>query len=127
MVDTFSPSFQLTFNRLQRINELRCVAPDGFNHPLNGWTELEWAGAMCGEAGEAANFAKKLSRAKLNVRGNKSGDSVDALKLKIAKECADTIIYALLTLSRVGCDADDVVTTVFNAKSDDIGWQGPRI
>jgi hypothetical protein len=118
--------YHLTFREMQRVNELRCVAPDGFDHPLDGWTELEWAGAMCGEAGEAANFAKKLSRAKLHVRGNKRGDTVDALKLKIGKECADTIIYAL-PMSRIGLDADDIMRLTFNTKSDDIGWKGPRI
>ena len=31
-------------------------------HPLEDWNALEWAGAMCGEAGEAANLCKKLRR-----------------------------------------------------------------
>jgi hypothetical protein len=34
------------------------------------WSGLEWAGAMCGEAGEAANVAKKLRRVELEIDGN---------------------------------------------------------
>lgn len=117
----------LNFADLQEANLARCTDPTGFNHPLEGWSELEWAGALCGEAGEASNLAKKISRAKLNVRGNKLGDSVPVLYSKMAKECGDTIIYAVLTLSRLGYNADSVVRDVFNSKSDQIGWQGPRI
>jgi hypothetical protein len=39
-----------------------CRANRWHPHGLEEWTALEWAGAMTGEAGEAANAAKKLKR-----------------------------------------------------------------
>ena len=41
----------VTFDRLRELDVRRIPL---FGHTLNGWTALEWAGAMCGEAGEAA-------------------------------------------------------------------------
>jgi hypothetical protein len=114
---------KLSFKALQKANLKRCSDPNGFNHPLDGWSELEWAGAMCGEAGEAANVAKKISRAKLNVRGNKKGErELPVLYAKCAAEYADTIIYAVLGLSRLGFDAGEAVRDRFNEKSQEIGY-----
>lgn len=43
-------------------NVARCVAPNGFNHPLDGWSLSDWMVATMGELGEAANVLKKLNR-----------------------------------------------------------------
>lgn len=97
--------------------------PDG----LQDWTPLEWAGAMCGEAGEASNAAKKLKRIETNMMSiNEAGrhfTAAEAARSEVAKECADTIIYALLLMARVGVTfPEEVIRTVFNKKSDEYGF-----
>lgn len=92
---------------------------------LSQWSPLEWAGAMCGEAGEAANAAKKLRRLALDLPNREAGiPQADITKLEdqVAKECADTIIYALLLMSVVGRDAAQTIAEVFDQKSIEYGF-----
>lgn len=92
---------------------------------LDQWTPLEWAGAMCGEAGEAANAAKKLRRLHLGIPNREAGleqSDAEFLKDKIAMEVADTIIYGLLLMSTVDRDAEHYIREVFNQKSRDYGF-----
>lgn len=96
---------------------------------IEDWSALEWAAAMCGEAGEAANAAKKLKRLEGKIASINEGERnlVDerCAKVAVAKECADTIMYAVLTLVRVGCSAEDVESVlchVFNRKSEEYGF-----
>jgi NTP pyrophosphatase (non-canonical NTP hydrolase) len=96
------------------------------NGNMNEWNALEWAGAMAGEAGEACNAAKKLKRIEdgipsINLADRDLRSEHDA-KLAVAKECADTIIYALLLIHRVGIDAECIIREVFNAKSEEYGF-----
>lgn len=99
-------------------------------HSLNDWTPLEWAGAMCGEAGEMANAAKKLKRVESGISNHDGRLSkrkretraklMKHYKRQMLKEFADTLIYGLLTCSRVGATAAEIeqaVRTVFNQKS----------
>lgn len=91
------------------------------------WNALEWAAAMCGEAGEAANAAKKLKRIEGNLATiNEPGrhyHSIDEAQNKVAEEVADTIIYGLLLMDRVGVeDPEEVLRRVFNRKSDEYGF-----
>jgi NTP pyrophosphatase (non-canonical NTP hydrolase) len=53
-----------------------------------------WAMAIGGESGELQNAIKKL------VRGHIKDGSEEEIKLKIAEECADVLIY-LIILSQV--------------------------
>ena len=110
-------------NKFQAINAVRgCRWHQG---DTSQWTPLEWAGAMCGEAGEAANAAKKLRRLDLHLPNREAGipkTDVDKLKLHVAKECADTIIYALLLMSEMGVNASDVIAEVFDQKSIEYGF-----
>ena len=91
------------------------------------WSALDWAGAMCGEAGEAANAVKKLKRledhlATHNESGRHYTDLVQAHEA-ICKEVADTILYGLLLMARVGCpDPSEVIRDVFNQKSEEYGF-----
>jgi len=94
---------------------------------LAEWSALEWAGAMCGEAGEAANAAKKLKRIEnqtLNI--NDSSRQIDTLakaERAIAKEVCDTFLYGLLLLASIGItDIDPYLIEVFNNKSDEYGF-----
>lgn len=92
---------------------------------LSQWSLLEWAGAMCGEAGEAANAAKKLRRLDLSLPNKEAGltrDDAAPLEEKLADECADTIIYALLILSTMGARASTVIARVFDRKSAEYGF-----
>lgn len=81
----------LTFDELRAVNVARC---EEVFHKLDRWNALEWAGAMCGEAGEAANLCKKLKRLD---EADKVKDSVmERVRLlhEALIEVADVVIYA---------------------------------
>jgi NTP pyrophosphatase (non-canonical NTP hydrolase) len=105
------------------VNLARCISPDGFNHPLDGWSIAEWTNAIAGEAGEACNLAKKLIRFRDNVRGNmKPGDQdPEEIKRRIAGELADVVIYADLACRALGFDIEAVTVEAFNRKSEELG------
>jgi NTP pyrophosphatase (non-canonical NTP hydrolase) len=90
------------------------------------WSVLEWAGAMCGEAGEAANVAKKLLRIDLGLRGNEVAEHViverEALRAKLASEIGGVVLYCALLASHAGIDLESAIITTFNAKSDALGF-----
>jgi NTP pyrophosphatase (non-canonical NTP hydrolase) len=105
-------------------NITRCVAPNGFNHPLEEWSTAEWMNALAGEAGEACNVAKKILRVDKKLRGSvKKGDkSRERLVAKLANEVADVVIYADLVLAREGVSLAASVVRVWNKKSKQIGY-----
>lgn len=90
-------------------------------HSLNDWTPLEWAGAMCGEAGKAANFAKKLKRVDSGILNKSSGDR-EAYVKGVGMECADAIIYSVLLCAAVDVDLVACIREAFNAKSEEYGF-----
>ncbi len=119
----------LDLGELQKINEER--ANRWHTDGMSGWTALEWAGAMCGEAGEAANAAKKLKRIDsqlLNNDGRLFGQIVslseqrEIYKKLIAKEVGDTILYGVLLCTRLGMSVEDAVREVFNQKSEEYNF-----
>lgn len=100
-------------------------------HPLASWSPLEWAGAMCGEAGEAANAAKKLKRIEdqfANIDGRLFGQTLTLVEQAemnrklIGKEVADTIIYGVLLCARVDVDLVAAIREAFNKKSEEYGF-----
>jgi NTP pyrophosphatase (non-canonical NTP hydrolase) len=98
-------------------------------HPggVEDWSPLEWAGAMCGEAGEAANAAKKLKRIETGLQninaGKRSLVDLEIARGKVADEVADTILYGLLLMARVGIESPErILARVFNAKSVEYGF-----
>ena len=112
-------------NDLFATNVTRCAHwhPQG----LAEWSALEWAGAMTGEAGEAANAAKKLKRLDGGLQSINEGDrhyaDQQTASHAVAKEVADTIIYGLLLMARVGVtDPESVIREVFNRKSEEYGF-----
>ena len=115
----------MDINTLFETNIARCERwhPGG----LDEWSPLEWAGAMAGEAGEAANAAKKLKRVEsklqnINAPGRALID-VDTARAEVAKEVADTILYGLLLMARVGVqNPERVIADVFNRKSEEYGF-----
>jgi NTP pyrophosphatase (non-canonical NTP hydrolase) len=110
----------LDFELLRLVNVERCI--NGFGHTLDSWSPAEWTNAMCGEAGEAANVAKKMLRHRDNVAGN-SGEDRDlaALRVKLARELADVVIYADLCAAAQGIDLGQAIRETFNRKSEEIG------
>lgn len=113
----------LTFKALIDANRLRVERW----HSLDSWSPLEWAGAMCGEAGEAANAAKKLKRvddriANINLQpGRDLSRREDAIR-QIGLEVADTIIYGVLLCARVDVDLVACIREAFNRKSVEYGF-----
>ncbi len=101
-------------------NRLRCESPKGFNHKLTDWTLSDWMTAITGELGEAANVVKKLNRLRDGIPGNK--ETWEELHCKLLTELADTFIYLDLMFQRLRVQSGDVVPTVFNAKSEQIGY-----
>lgn len=101
-------------------------------HSLDDWSPLEWAGAMCGEAGEAANFAKKLKRlttgiphhdSRLTADDQMVNDQMAAhYKQKVTKEVCDAIIYGILLVLAVDGDLEQSLKDVFNDKSIEYGF-----
>jgi hypothetical protein len=94
---------------------------------IQDWSPLEWAGAMAGEAGEAANAAKKLKRIETNMMSineeARSYATVGEARMEVAKEVADTILYGLLLMARVGIvNPEEVIASVFNKKSIEYGF-----
>lgn len=91
---------------------------------VEDWSGLEWAGAMAGEAGEAANVAKKLKRLEGGLRSLKGRkrDQRARLVQQLGKECADTFLYLDLLAARYGIDLGRAIVEVFNAKSEEYGF-----
>jgi NTP pyrophosphatase (non-canonical NTP hydrolase) len=122
----------LTFEKLRLANVSRCESPDGFNHPLEKWSEAEWSNATTGEAGEFAmailylfaqlgkldNLTKKLIRFRDDVPGNDL--TYHELRGEALQEIGDIAVYLDLMCSRLGARLEDVVKVVFNTKSSKI-------
>lgn len=113
-------------NELFAKNIARCARWHG-EKGVNDWSALEWAGAMCGEAGEAANAAKKLKRLETDMKTiNEPGrhyNNLEEARTAVAKEVADTIIYGLLLMARAGIeDPEAIIREVYNKKSEEYGF-----
>lgn len=110
----------LTFAKFSAANRARCESPQGFKHPLAGWSTSDWFLAMIGELGEAANIAKKLNRVRDGIPGNK--ETPEQLMAKLRHELADAFVYLDLTAQSLGFNIADATVEVFNAKSAEIGY-----
>lgn len=108
---------------MQTINKQRADRWHGGD--FRAWSALEWAGAMCGEAGEAANVAKKLRRIETGAAGNAWSEyplKASQLTEKLAGECADTFLYLCLLASHCGISLERAVIDKFNSKSIEMGF-----
>jgi NTP pyrophosphatase (non-canonical NTP hydrolase) len=113
----------LTFEQFSKANRERCESPQGFNHPLSGWSSSDWMTALVGEVGEAANIVKKLNRVRDGVPGNKI--SADELRAMLRKELGDVFVYLDLMAQSLGFSIADAAAEVFDAKSVEIGYPKP--
>lgn len=75
---------------------------------------------LCGEVGEAANFCKKIDRARIGLRG---GQDDQEIKDKLARELADVVICADLLAMREGINLEKWVALKFNETSTKQGLQ----
>lgn len=126
----------MSFDEFSAANRIRCEDPNGFNHMLESWTEADWQVAATGELGEAAtafldivaafgraaNLSKKITRERQNIRGNT--ETFKELQADLKHELADVVIYLDLYFQRLGASMGDEVRTVWNAKSEQIGYPG---
>ena len=110
----------MTFGQFSQANRERCESPQGFNHPLVGWSTSDWMTATMGELGEAANVVKKLNRVRDGVPGNKQTEQ--QLRDQLRKEIGDVFVYLDLMAQSLGFNIADAAAEVFNAKSADIGY-----
>ena len=110
----------MTFGQFTEANRERCESPQGFNHPLSGWSASDWMTALVGEVGEAANIVKKLNRVRDSVPGNKV--SADELRAMLRKELGDVFVYLDLMAQSLGFSIADAAAEVFNTKSKEIGY-----
>lgn len=114
------PSYDLTLERVSRTNLERCLEwhPGG----LTDWSLLEWAGAMCGEAGEAANEAKKIKRVDDGIVGGGDAQTREQLVAKLRKEIGDVYLYLDLLAQAAGLRLEDCVVDAFNRTSEKQGF-----
>lgn len=110
----------MTFGQFSEANRARCESPQGFKHPLNGWSTSDWITATMGELGEAANVVKKLNRYRDGVPGNKVSEA--ELRDQLRKEIGDVFVYLDLMAQSLGFSIADAAAEVFNSKSAEIGY-----
>jgi NTP pyrophosphatase (non-canonical NTP hydrolase) len=110
----------MTFGQFSDANRARCESPQGFKHPLDGWSTSDWITATMGELGEAANVVKKLNRYRDGVPGNKVSEA--ELRDQLRKEIGDVFVYLDLMAQSLGFSIADAAAEVFNAKSAEIGY-----
>lgn len=113
-----------TIREIQIINQAR--ADRWHEGNFRNWSTLEWAGAMCGEAGEAANLAKKIKRIEDRLVGNAASfhvqETIDVLRRELASECAGVFLYLCLLASRQDIDFQEAIEEEFNRKSIALGF-----
>jgi len=78
---------------------------------------MEWCAAMCGEAGEAANVAKKIKRLDDEILSTNNPVNRETAVKMLAKELADTLIYLDLVAAREDIDLAKAVIDAFNQVS----------
>jgi NTP pyrophosphatase (non-canonical NTP hydrolase) len=109
---------ELTFDRLRAKNVIRC---EQAFHQLHAWSPRDWALAMIGEAGETCNAIKKLHRYSTDLNIPKDLEVEKDCIAEIAREIADTIIYADLLAARLDIDLGEAIREKFNIVSDKVG------
>lgn len=111
----------LTFGRFSAVNAVRCKR---WHEDMTDWNISDWTNAMAGEAGEAANIAKKMRRIQTKRRPfgvdwtDEEKAEWEALRQKLGKEVADTITYADLCAAFLRLVTGTLVVDKFNEVSE---------
>jgi len=107
----------MDITEFQRTNESRKL----HWHARDEWSYAEWTNAMAGETGEACNIAKKILRLEHELPNKETGldknNLEEQLRVELGREVADSIIYGLLIMSKLGLDASEIIANVFDQKS----------
>ena len=108
---------KLTFARLRERNTPRS---DYLYPECMTWNAMEWACALTGEAGELANFAKKLRRVQnAMLRANSPAEAAallpkqEALLAELSKELADVVLYADLMAAKLRINLEQAIIDKF--------------
>lgn len=109
----------LGFGELRNVNKTRCerwhVAGS------TPWSLADWSNALCGEAGELANFIKKIRRHETGAR-NDGDPPVEELIAKATLELADVVVSADLLAQKLGVNLAEAVKAKFNKVSEKYGF-----
>ena len=110
----------MILSELQKINRERC---ERWHSGMFPWVGSDWSGAMCGEAGEAANVVKKIRRIETALVPIPAAPlEVRSLIRDLGAEIADTILYALLLADHYQIDVEEAVSSKFNLVSEKQGF-----
>jgi NTP pyrophosphatase (non-canonical NTP hydrolase) len=109
-----------TFRSISETNHRRAVR--WHKGGLDEWSALEWAGAMCGEAGEVANVCKKLKRLEDGISQKRDKSTGDELIAKLKGKVADVFLYLDLICQRYGIDMRAAIVSKFNLVSEREGF-----
>lgn len=110
----------MLFSEFSKANRARCESPDGFGHALDSWSLSDWFLAFNGEAGEAANVAKKLNRVRDGIKGNKESEA--ELRARLRREVGDTFVYLDLLAQAAGFTIEEAAVEAWDAKSEEIDY-----
>lgn len=109
----------LSFDDLRRVNATRCER--WHSEDSSPWSLADWSNALCGEAGELANFVKKIRRHETGAR-NDGDPSVEELRAKARLELADVVTHADLLAMKLGVDLAEAIREKFNKVSEKFGF-----
>lgn len=102
----------LDFARLREVSSVRSKRWQGGSEP---WSLSDWGVAAGGEMGEMLNIIKKLNRVRDGMIGNNVSEV--NLRVELANEIADTIIYLDLLAASIDISLSAAIITKFNATS----------
>ena len=101
----------LSFREFHHLNNLRKESAPVQGTELD-WNLTDWTNELCGEAGELANLAKKVRRAR------PTDPTLEDSKEKLGHEIADVVICASLVAGYLGIDFEQAVRDKFNIVSE---------
>ena len=111
---------ELTIKQFHEANEARRTGDSGGGTEAT-WNLVDWTNELCREAGELANLAKKVRRARPAQNGKKADPTLEEARGDLAAEIADVVICASLVAGYLGIDLEKAIREKFNIVSDRMG------
>lgn len=113
------PADETVFKRMQETSAARS---ERWMAGSVGFTVLERAAELAGEAGELVNVVKKIRREQVGVVGNTPADYGALLYDKAEREAGDVFITLLNLANDLGLDLLQGIKNAFNDKSKQLGF-----